>query len=312
MPSGYHIGATDLDSIFATLQGGMTPAAATGYQVGGVDLNARYAPLSYGSAAAATGFESAGNDLNTIFAAFGSTNIVFTTQPSNVSGTAAAGSPSGVVTSSGVMTVSVSGGHPPYTYTWNVSGGGVANSPNSPTTFISGTVNATSNLSGTAYCNVQDSTGRSVNSNLASYSLTNTSVNSVTFSFIAKFDDDSYAYVSQSFFGPGGAAQNATPTEPVLLGSGQQLISLGWNAETNPPNGVLVLTTSAIGGVASTQGLVISISVPGAFGGALNLLGSAASFSHFPSLLYSQWTWDTPEQTFLPGTSYTVTVVFNP
>lgn len=307
MPSGYHIGVTDLDSIFASLQGGMTPAAATGYQVAGVDLNARYAPLTYGSAAGPTGYKSAGSDLNAIFAAFGSTNIVFTTQPSNVSGTAAAGAPSGTVTSSSPMTVSVSGGHPPYTYTWNVSGGATALSPNSPTTFISSTVNADFTLSGTAYCNVQDSTGRSVNSNLANYSLTNTSQNQVNFSFRAQLYTDSsgssIGYQSPSFYGTSGVRPPATPEPIVSFSGGDQVVSILWSGAT----GDLFFTVYALNATTLNQSWLQNLTIAG-----VTLTGASAAFMHSPSPLYAMWSWSVLPQPFIAGTTYAGDFIYNP
>jgi hypothetical protein len=308
MPSSFFVNGTDLDSIFAPIQTGMTPAAATGFTVSGVDLNARYAPLAYGSAAGVTNYKVNGTDLNAIFAAFGSTNIVVLVGPSNVSGSAAAGAPSGTVTSSAPMTVSVSGGHPPYTYTWTVSGGAAANSPSSPTTYISATVNANSTLAGSAFCTIRDSTGRSVNTNTASYSLINTSQNEVSFSFVAKFStaDDATAYRSQTFYGTGPSTDSATPEPVEIPGGGQQMVALGWQG-TPSPNGSVYVIIYALNGVELTQSFLASLTVAG-----YTFIGASATFSHEPNPNYSIWTWPAPTQILIAGNTYSGDFIYNP
>lgn len=171
MPSGYDVSGTDLDSILAPLHSGWPQAAAVGYEVAGADLNARYAPLSTGSAPAATGYKKATADLNTIFAANGSTGVQVGTQPSNVSGTLAAGNPSGVVTS-GSTTCAGSKGGGTYTYTWHTSGC-TALSPSSPTTTFDATVNAGTTDNATAFCTISDGV-TSVNTTTISVTLQNT------------------------------------------------------------------------------------------------------------------------------------------
>lgn len=171
MPSGYDVSGTDLDSILAPLHSGWPQAGAVGYEVAGADLNARYAPLSTGSAPAATGYKKATADLNTIFAANGSTGVQVGTQPSNVSGTLAAGNPSGVVTS-GSTTCAGSKGGGTYTYTWHTSGC-TALSPSSPTTTFDATVNAGTTDNATAFCTISDGV-TSVNTTTISVTLQNT------------------------------------------------------------------------------------------------------------------------------------------
>ena len=171
MASNYSVGGTDLDSVFAPWHSGWPQAAATGYKVAGTDLNARYAPLSTGSAASATNYKVAGNDLNAYFAAAGSTGIQVLTQPSNVSGSAAAGNPSGTVTS-GSTTCAFTKGGGSYTYNW-VCTGCTANSPTSATTTFSATVNAGSTVDASAYCTGSDGV-TSANTDTISVSLQNT------------------------------------------------------------------------------------------------------------------------------------------
>jgi hypothetical protein len=154
MPSGYVVGVTDLDSIFAPLHPGWPQASAVGYAVAGSDLNSRYAPLSTGGAAAATGYKDGPTDLNAIFAALGSTNVQVGVQPSNVSGIAAAGRPSGTVTSAAASCAGAKGSGT-YTYAWHTTGC-TANSPISQSTTFSATVGAASTDNASAFCTISD------------------------------------------------------------------------------------------------------------------------------------------------------------
>lgn len=176
MASGFRFQNTDLDSVFAPQHSGWAQAAATKFVDGsGNDLNLRYAVLSTGSAAAATGFLlSSGADLNTVFAAYGSTGVQVATQPSAISGSAAAGNPSGTVTSN---TTSCTGtkGKGSYTYTWHIANGSgfTLTTPNSQTCGITGNVPAGQSVSGGIYCTISDGV-TSVNTHTVSASLTNT------------------------------------------------------------------------------------------------------------------------------------------
>jgi hypothetical protein len=175
MASGFKDVAVDLDSIFAPWQTGWSQAAATEFEIAGVDLNARYAKLSAGVAAAVTNFkESGGADLNTIFAAYGSTGVAVLTQPSAVSGSAAAGNPSGTVTSN-TTTCAGSKGGGTYTYVWHIANGSgfTLTAPNSATTAITGTVPAGQSVSGQIYCTISDGV-TSINTNTVNCSLQNT------------------------------------------------------------------------------------------------------------------------------------------
>ncbi len=108
------------------------------------------------------------------------------TQPANVSGSAAAGYPSGTVTSNSTS-CSAANGTGSYSYAWHIaSGSGVSfTNPNSATTAVTGSINAASTLSGTMYCTITDSTGGTVNTNTVNWSLQNTSPAQATFSITA-------------------------------------------------------------------------------------------------------------------------------
>ena len=172
MTSGFSQNGTDLDSVFAPLHSGWPQAPACRYTINGVDLNQRYAALSSGTQAAATEYrDDAGNDLNTYFAAAGSTGVQVGTQPSNVSGSAAAGNPSGTVTSGAASCAGAKGGGV-YTYQWTCTGC-TANSPTGSSTTFSATVNAGTTIDPTAYCTIADGV-TSVNTDTITIPLTNT------------------------------------------------------------------------------------------------------------------------------------------
>jgi hypothetical protein len=177
----------DLDSVFAPQHSGWPQGSATEFFDGsGNDLYLRYAPLSTGSAASATGFLlSSGADLNTEFAAYGSTGVQVATQPSAISGSSAAGNPSGTVTSN---TTSCSGtkGSGSYTYTWHIANGSgfTLTTPNSQTCAITGNVHAAQSVSGAIYCTISDGT-TSANTSAVPASLQNTSPANPIFSITA-------------------------------------------------------------------------------------------------------------------------------
>ncbi len=173
MSSGFiDITGVDLDSAFAQLHSGWPQAPACKFTINSVDLNQRYAALVSGTQGPTTGFrDAAGNDLCTYFAAAGSTGVQVGTQPTNVSGSAAAGNPSGTVTSASVTCAGAKGGGS-YTYNW-VCNGCTATSPTSATTSFSATVNAGSTITPTAYCTISDGV-TSANTASITASLTNT------------------------------------------------------------------------------------------------------------------------------------------
>lgn len=172
--TGYKVNGVDLGSIFAPYHAGWPQAGATGYKVNGVDLDQLFAPLSTGSAASPTGFKVAGGaDLDSIFAAYGTTGVQVLTQPSAVSGSAAAGDPSGPVTSNTTTVAGAKGGGS-YGYTWHLSGAASLTAPNSATTGVTdGAVGAGATLTGTMYCTISDGV-TSANTNSVGWSLTNT------------------------------------------------------------------------------------------------------------------------------------------
>lgn len=154
MTTNYNLNGTDLDSIFAPLHPGWPQAVATNINVAGADLNERYAAISSGSGAPGTTFRVNSVDLNQIFAAIGSTGVQVGTQPTGVSGSSAAGNPSGVVTSNAATCAGAKGGGS-YSYLW-ICSGCIANSPNSATTTFSATVNAGTVDNASAYCQISD------------------------------------------------------------------------------------------------------------------------------------------------------------
>lgn len=312
MPSGYQVNGVDLDSIFAVLQPSMTPAAATSFKVAGADLNARYAPRSYGGAALVTGFKIAtGADINTVFAALGSTSISIVTQPSAVSGVAAAGTPSGTVTS-GAMTCTVIGGSPPYTYTWHVSGGASAVSPGSPTTRMTAVVNGQSTLSGSAYCTIMDSVGHSINTSSAPYTLQNTSPAGDVLSMVA--GTNSINFPGQpGFYKQGGAINWEGSMSPGSLGDGSPVTALMSNNNglgSNPGWWFIDVGPILEFGAANpvTQGYLKRLIVSGPGIGTVDLSGPASVFTA-TNPQHGSWAWGPGLPAFTPGATYSVTVV---
>lgn len=299
MASGYDIASGgDLDTVFAPQHSGWSQAAATEFFDGsGNDLNLRYAVLSTGTAAAATGFvDSAGNDLNTVFAGYGTTGVKVLTQPASVSGSSAAGTPSGTVTSN---TTSCAGtkGSGTYTYTWHIaSGSGVSfTNPNSATTAVTGTVPASQSTSGTMYCTISDGV-TSVNTNTVPWSLQNTSPNQYNVSFTitaASNGSNAIGYSNDSLNGTFGTlnSQSGFPAGAsvaecfVFYFSGYRL-DIGINCPANPGQSALVSFT---------------------FDGHTYTGSGAAAFNYGSGI--AQWTW-TGVPNLSAGTQYTGTATF--
>lgn len=187
MTANYNLNGTDLDSFFAPYHAGWPEAAATNIKVGGVDVDGRYAAIVSGNAGPATTFKANSVDLSAIFAAAGSTSVQVATQPSNVSGSSAAGRPSGTVTSN-TTTVAGRKGGGSYTYTVHVTitvGSGVtATAPSSATSGVTGSVPAGQTYQGTMYWNISDGV-TNVNTSPCNWSLRNTSPGSANFSITA-------------------------------------------------------------------------------------------------------------------------------
>lgn len=186
MASTYRKAGVDFDAIFAPTHPGWAQAPATKLKVAGADMSTRYALLSAGSAAANTGYKSAGADLATKFAAIGTTGVIVATQPGNVAGVAAAGNPSGTVTSNTATCAGAKGGGA-YTYTWHFNGvppaGVVFTAPNSPTTAVTAPdVPAATTWNGTMYCTISDGV-TSINTGFSNWSLQNTTPSQVTTNF---------------------------------------------------------------------------------------------------------------------------------
>lgn len=177
MTAGYKVAGVDLDSILAPWHTGWPQASLTKYQVNGADFNGRYATLAAGSAPSATGIKVGGTDLSAIFAALGTTNVQVGTQPSAVSGSAAAGIPSGTVTSN-TTTVAGSKGGGTYSYICvvviTVGSGVTATAPSSATSGVTGNIPQGTTYSGTMHWNISDGV-TSINTNSVAWSLTNTS-----------------------------------------------------------------------------------------------------------------------------------------
>ena len=122
---------------------------------------------------------------NTVSITLTNTYVLVTvgTQPSNVSGSSAAGNPSGTVTSAST-TCAGANGDGSYSYTWHTSGC-TANSPSSASTDFYATVNAASTDNASAYCTISDGVS-SVNTNTIAVALTNTTQPYVSFTIIAE------------------------------------------------------------------------------------------------------------------------------
>lgn len=293
MTSGYQKGGTDLDSIFAAWHTGWPQAAVTGYKVGGADLNARYAPLSTGTAAAATGYEKGGADLNTIFAAAGTTGVQVATQPSAVTGSAAAGNPSGTVTSN-ATTCAGTKGEGSYTFTWHIaSGSGVIfTAGSSATTAVTGTVNAGATISGTMFCTISDGV-TSVNTSTVGWSLTNTTSPADLLSLTAgNFSIDFLTgYSFQLTVG------SLTPT---TLGDGTTVVELATvnNGSTN----TLFLEMSGFSSD-PTAAYVVHLIINGQ-----TWIGTSAGYSY--SSGKAEWGWSGPTD-LISGNTYPVQILRN-
>ncbi|MGH8261397.1 MAG: hypothetical protein ACRES6_09340 [Steroidobacteraceae bacterium] len=247
---------TDTDSIFAPWHSGWPQASATDFKTAdGADLNARYAALSSGAQAAATEFIAPGGDLNAYFAALGSTGVIVATQPSNVSGSAAAGNPSGSVTSS-AATCAGAKGSGSYTYTWHCTNC-TATSPNSATTtFYNGAVSAGTTLDASAYCTIADGV-TSVNTDAIAAALTNTTpaTNIISGSFVVSVTSSggsgvtqyTAALVSQSLSG----ASFASLESIVNSNNATATTTLGLTAPSNTVKGSFA-TINAGGDVVSS------------------------------------------------------------
>jgi hypothetical protein len=288
MASGFEANGTDLDSVFAPFHAGWPQAGAVGYTVAGANLNGRYAPLSTGGAAGATGYRQGGTDLNGIFAALGSTGVQVGTQPGNVSGSAAAGNPSGVVTSGAATTAGAKGGGT-YTYAWTVSGC-TANSPNSQTTTFSATVGADTTDNASAFCTISDGV-TSVNTTTIAVTLTNTSPKSSVITLVS------------------GEAGNDRGFEQDAFGSISPTTLLAGQLVTEIIVTVSGTVTFSINGSGLTQGFIETLAISGP-GVSFSMAGSAASFDGNASV--GTWTWGSGGGVMVNGDTYTVTVTATP
>ena len=273
MTSNYQVNGVDLDTLLAPLHSGWPTAGATNDQVAGTDLDARYAPLSTGTAPAITNYQVAGVDLSEIFAAYGSTGVQVLTQPSNVSGSSAAGNPSGTVTSASATCAFTKGGGT-YTYEWTCNGC-TATDPTSATTTFYATVDAGATAAATAYCTGTDGV-TSVNTNTISVSLQNTSASFVSAQYTYSSGSGSQAVPDGAtnavielwgvggpggygtgtqkpdiYYGPGGQAGGYCRSSYSCSG-GQTLnyaLSAAYATDSTVTSGTLSITTmTAVGG----------------------------------------------------------------
>jgi hypothetical protein len=287
--SGYTVGGVDLDSIFAPYHTGWPQAGATGYGVSGTDLNARYAPLSTGSSASPTGYKVGGTDLNAIFAGAGTTGIAISTQPSAVSGSAAAGNPSGTVTSSSTSCTGTHGNSGAYGYSWHLASGSASfTAASSSSTAVTGTVNAGSTNTGSMYCTITDGV-TSANTIAVGWSLQNT-----TPAFI--FDGSITAGQIITSNGDGGSSI-ATGWESAVIGS----ITGGGVTTTGKTIVGVATTVTTHPGLPSDEGFILNItgfsSDPGAtyiseliFNGSV-FTGAPASYRYVNGS--ASWAWST-------------------
>lgn len=305
MASGYDIASgVDLDTVFAPQHPGWSQAPSTEFfDFSGNDLNLRYAALSTGSAAEATHFvDSAGNDLNTLFAAYGSTSVQVLTQPGNVSGSAAAGNPSGTVTSN-AATCAFTKGSGSYTYTWHCTNC-TANSPNSATTTFSATVSAGSTDNASAYCAGSDGV-TSANTNAIAVTLQNTTT----------------PYIYSGTVTSGEIQSGSGPTEIRQIGwaislftGGTVMGSISPSSDING-NAIAAVYSGETGSpVPSSYGMVLIIAgnLPQGYFTTLTANGSpfsSSSASYSYSNGYTSWTWTAASMTFLAsGQNYPVLI----
>jgi hypothetical protein len=299
MASGFVNSANqDLDSVFAPRYSGWPEASGTEFVIVGYgDLNARYAPLSTGSAAAVTGFViSSGADLNAIFAAYGSTNVQVLTQPSAISGSAAAGNPSGTVTSNTASCAGTKGGGS-YTYTWHIaSGSGFSlTTPNSQTCGITGTIPAGQTVFGGIYCTISDGV-TSVNTNTVGCSLQNTTPAGVIGQLTAGSVTDSTGTFTGFDDSPGGYAIGSWSLTSGVVPNGGVIETL-YDSFITHDNGVLLgIRVSSNPGQGWFTTLICN-------GNTLNSSGALYSYSGG----VASWAWQPGLLGITSGDTYTVT-----
>ncbi len=306
MVSKFIINNVDLDTVFAPYHSGWPQSPLTHFNVNTTDLNARYAALVSGTAASTSHFIDNTTDLSSLFAAINTTNVQVATQPSNVSASLAAGSPSGTITSSTTSTAGTKGGGT-YTYTWVMaSGSATFTNPSSPSTAVTATVNASSTLSGTMYCTISDGV-TSVNTNTVSWSLQNTSaaVQQITVDFTAQDTlssngtwDNSVGWAAGFYTYYGGTIQSYSG----FLGNAapQQLLS---NNFTGSQQSIV-----SIGPIGSDPGQnsLVSVTING-----VTLYGNNATYTYVPAASgrpdYGSWSWATPFN-MVAGQKYTADI----
>lgn len=300
MASGFNIASgADLDMVLAPQHPGWPANSATDFFDGnGNDLSLRYAALSTGSAVASnTGFVLAsGSDIRTQFAAYGSTNVQVLTQPSAISGSAAAGSPFGTVTSDTATCAGEKGGGA-YTYTWHIaSGSGFSlTSPNSATTAVTGIVAASQTMTGSIYCTISDGV-TSVNTDIISIALTNTSPAGFNFSLVAGSGGALVGFKGSAQGGAGPFGTLNGVSAPVKMTSGNYALEI---ADDGTDTYFVVSGLTADPSQSGLTELVVN-------GNALT--GSSASYTWNSNTNEASWAWAT-NVGLVSGNSYSGTIV---
>ena len=300
MASGFNIArGADLDMVCAPQHPGWPSTSATDFfDSAGNDLNLRYAALSTGSEIASdTGFVLAtGSDIRTQFAAYGSTNVHVLTQPTAISGSAAAGSPSGTVTSNTTTCAGTRGGGI-YTYAWYIaSGSGFSlTSPNSATTAVTGIVSASQTMTGTIYCTISDGV-TSVNTDVIPISLTNTSPAGFNFLLVAGSGGALVGFKgsAQSGVGPFGTLNGVSA--PVKMTSGNYALEIADDGANT------YFVVSGLTADPSQSGLT-ELVVNGR-----TLTGSSASYIWNSNTNEASWAWSTSAG-LISGDNYSGTIV---
>lgn len=299
MTEGIRTGSTDLDNVFAPLQAGWPQAAITRISGPSGDLNGRYARLSAGSAAGPTRIYSDAADLNTIFAGFGTTGVRVGTQPSAVSGVAAAGFPSGSVTSNTTTCAGAGGKESGYTFTWEIiSGSATLTAPNSATCGVTNSaVPAADTLTGTMLCTISDGT-TTVNTNTVGWSLQNTTPNA----WVIVIDAGELGGYE---FGFGSSGTLGT----IVSGGTFEGLSLDGVSEIRTNSfSIPVQTNLTIGGFSSDPGQNWFSTLTS--NGHTYASASASSSTWDSSTGQRTWIWNGGSFGYVVGTDYSVTIQF--
>jgi hypothetical protein len=293
MTTGISSQGTGLENLLAVRTTGWPEVAATNIAANGVDINTLFAPVSSGSAGPNLGIKSAGIDIGTIFAQRGTT-AVSVTSISAVTGSTAAGTPSGTVTSNSTS-VTASKGKGSYTYTWTIaSGSGITfTGQGTASTAISATVSESSSNTGTFYCAVSDGT-TTTNTNTVSWSLSNTSVTGYSISMTlpaAAINGTDYGWEAADLGGFGSIS-------PTTI-NGQNPAYFYWRSTGH------TLYFGLYGNISQT--IFSTVSFTGVTG-AQSLNFASASYAYNSGQGITVWSWTSlSTQPFNPSGTYTIT-----